>query len=126
MKPNLLGGQNSKRLLKSSRFICLQHLCSRRLGEGFLSGFMWLLKIMSLGCFDSRTEDKEYVITYISRRLIDAETRYTFTEKLCLSLYYACTKLRHYLLSSTCIVVCQTDVLKRMLQKPVLNDKIGE
>ena len=32
------------------------------------------------------TEDKEYVITYISRRLIDAETRYTLTEKLCLSL----------------------------------------
>ena len=44
-------GQNSKRLLKRSRFICLQHLCSRRLGEGFLSGFMWLLKIMSLGLF---------------------------------------------------------------------------
>ena len=34
------------------------------------------------------TEDKEYVITYISRRLIDAETRYTLTEKLCLSLLY--------------------------------------
>jgi len=31
-------------------------------------------------------EDKEYVITYISRRLIDAETRYTFTKKLFLSL----------------------------------------
>ena len=43
-----------------------------------------------------------------------------------MSLYYACTKLRYYLLSSTCIVVCQTDVLKRMLQKPVLNDRIGE
>ena len=41
-------------------------------------------------------------------------------------LYYAYTKLRHYLLSSTCIVVCQTYVLKRMLQKPVLNDRIGE
>ena len=27
------------------------------------------------------TEDKEYVITYISRRIIDAETKYTFTEK---------------------------------------------
>ena len=34
------------------------------------------------------TEGKEYVITYISRRLIDAETRYIFIEKLCLSLYY--------------------------------------
>ena len=43
-----------------------------------------------------------------------------------MSLYYACTKLRHYLLSSTCIVVCQTDVLKRMLQKMILNDRIGE
>ena len=32
------------------------------------------------------TEDKEYVITYISRRLIDAETRYTFAEKLFVSL----------------------------------------
>ena len=61
------------------------------------------------------TEGKEYIITYLSQRLIDAETRYTFIEKLCLSLYYACTKLRHYLLSSTCIVVCQTDVIKHML-----------
>ena len=38
------------------------------------------------------TEGKEYVITYVGRRLIDAETRYTFIEKLCLSLYYTCTK----------------------------------
>ena len=61
------------------------------------------------------TEGKEYVITYVSRRLIDAETRYIFIEELCLSLYYACTKLRHYLLSSTCIVTCQSDVIKHML-----------
>ena len=72
------------------------------------------------------TEDKEYVITYISRRLIDAETRYTFTKKLFLPLYYACTSLRHYLLSSTRIVVCQTNVLKHMLQKLILNDRIGK
>ena len=72
------------------------------------------------------TEGKEYIITYLSRRLIDAETRYTFIEKLCLSLYYACTKLRHYLLSSTCIVVCQTDVIKHMLQKPILSGRIGK
>jgi hypothetical protein len=56
-------------------------------------------------------EEKEYVITYLSRRLIDAEIRYIFIEMLCLSLYYVCTKLRHYLLSSTCIVTCQTDVI---------------
>ena len=32
------------------------------------------------------TEGKVYIITYLSRRLIDAETKYTFIEKLCLSL----------------------------------------
>ena len=72
------------------------------------------------------TEGNEYIITYLSRRLIDAETRYTFIEKLCLSLYYACTKLRHYLLSSTCIVVCQTDVIKHMLHKSILSERIGK
>ena len=72
------------------------------------------------------TEGKEYVVTYIGRRLIDAETRYTFIEKLCLSLYHACTKLRHYLLSSTCVVVCETDVIKYMVQKSILSGRIGK
>jgi hypothetical protein len=38
------------------------------------------------------TGGKEHVVTYLSRRLVDAETRYTFIEKLCLCLFYACTK----------------------------------
>ena len=59
-------------------------------------------------------EGKEHIITNISQRLIDAQTRYTFIEKLWLSLYYACTKLRPYLLSSTYILVCQTDVIKHI------------
>ena len=72
------------------------------------------------------TEEEKYIITYVGRRLIDAETRYTFIEKLYLLLYYACTKLRHYLLSSTCIVTCQADVIKHMLQKPILSGRIGK
>ena len=72
------------------------------------------------------TEGKEYIITYLSRRLIDAETGYTFIEKLCLSLYYACTKLRYHLLSSICIVTCQADIIKHMLQKPILSGRIGK
>jgi hypothetical protein len=61
-------------------------------------------------------EGKEHIITYLSRRLIDAETRYSFIEKYYLSLFYACSKLWHYLLSSTCVVACQADVIKHMLQ----------
>jgi hypothetical protein len=52
------------------------------------------------------TNGKEHIITYMNWCLIDAETRYSFIEKLCLSLVYACSKLRHYLLSSTCVVAC--------------------
>jgi hypothetical protein len=40
-----------------------------------------------------KTDGKKYIDAYESRRLLDAKTRYTFIEKLCLSLYYACTKL---------------------------------
>jgi hypothetical protein len=32
-------------------------------------------------------DGKEFPVAYVSRRLFDAETRYVFVEKLCLSLY---------------------------------------
>jgi hypothetical protein len=57
---------------------------------------------------------------------LDTETRYSFIEKLYFLLYYACTKLRHYLLVSTCIVACQTDVIKHMLHRPILRGRLGK
>src|SRR6185503_17685327 len=123
MKPNLLGGQNSKRYLVylSSPAVLM---ASRR---GVPFRFYVAAEDKVIGAvLIQETEGKEYIITYISRRLIDAEMRYTLIEKLCLSLYCAYTKLRHYLLSSTCVVVCQTDVIKYMLQKPILSGRIGK
>jgi hypothetical protein len=51
-------------------------------------------------------DGKEFPVAYISRHLLDAETRYVIIEKLCLSLYYACSKFGHYILSSSCVVAC--------------------
>jgi hypothetical protein len=65
-------------------------------------------------------------VAYMSRYLLDAETQYVFVEKLCLSLYYACSKFRHYILSSSCIVACQYDVIKHMLLKPILSGRMGK
>jgi hypothetical protein len=65
-------------------------------------------------------------VTYLNRRLVDAETRYTFVEKLCLCLFYACTKCRCYLLSSPCTVYGQTDVIKYMYQNSIMNGRIGK
>nr|ABB47187.2 retrotransposon protein, putative, unclassified [Oryza sativa Japonica Group] len=57
-------------------------------------------------------EGKERVVFYLSRRLLDAETRYSPVEKLCLCLYFSCTRLRHYLLSNECTVICKADVVR--------------
>ena len=53
-----------------------------------------------IGCLLAQENDMghEQAIYYLSRRLNDAETRYNFVEKLCLALYFAAIKLRHYLL----------------------------
>jgi hypothetical protein len=71
-------------------------------------------------------DGKEFPAAYMSRRLLDAETQYVFVEKYCLSLYYACSKFRHYILSSSCIVACQYDVIKLILLKPILSRRIGK
>jgi hypothetical protein len=71
-------------------------------------------------------DGKEFSVAYVSRHLLDAETWYVFMEKLCLSLYYVCSKFRDYILSSSCIVACQYDVIKHMLLKPILSGRIGK
>ena len=71
-------------------------------------------------------EEKEWVVFYLSRRLLDPETKYPPTKKLCLCLYFSCTKLRHYLLSTECTVVSKADVIKHMLSMPILNGRVGK
>ncbi len=71
-------------------------------------------------------EGKERVVFYLSRRLLDAETRYFSVEKLCLCLYFSCTRLRHYLLSNECTVICKADVVKYMLSAPILKGRVGK
>jgi hypothetical protein len=51
-------------------------------------------------------ERKERVVYFVSRRLLNAETRYSAVERLCLCLYFSCTKLRPYLLTVECTMVC--------------------
>jgi hypothetical protein len=71
-------------------------------------------------------EGKERVIFYISGRLLDPKTMYSPVEKLCLCLYFSCTKLRHYLLSAECTMVSKADVIKHMLSVPILNGRVGK
>jgi ribonuclease HI len=71
-------------------------------------------------------DNKARVVFYLSRRVLDAETRYPDTEKLCLCLFFTCTKLRHILLSAEIIIICKSDVIKHMLSAPVLKGRLGK
>jgi hypothetical protein len=65
-------------------------------------------------------DGKEKVVFYLSGKMLDTETRYHEIEKLCLCLFFTCTKLRHMLLSAEIIIICKSDVIKHMISAPVL------
>jgi hypothetical protein len=71
-------------------------------------------------------DSKEKVVFYLSRRMLDLETRYHEMEKLCLCLFFTCTKLRHILLFAEIIVICKSDIIKHMLSAPVLKGRLGK
>jgi len=58
--------------------------------------------------------------------MLDLETRYSTVEKLCLCVYYSCTKFWHYLLNAECVDVSEFDVIKHMLSMPILNERIDK
>lgn len=63
---------------------------------------------------------------YLSRVLNDAETRYSLAEKLCLSLYFSCTKLKQYIKPVNVLVYSHFDIIKHLLSKPALHSRIGK
>jgi hypothetical protein len=65
-------------------------------------------------------DGNEKFVFYLSRRMLDTETRYHEIEKLCLCLFFTCMKLRHILLFVEIIIICKSDVIKHMLSAPVL------
>ncbi|XP_059650407.1 uncharacterized protein LOC132296208 [Cornus florida] len=69
---------------------------------------------------------KEQAVYYLSRVLTDVECRYSSIEKLCLSLYYSAMKLRVYMRPVDVYILCQTNVIKYMLSRPLITCRIGK
>ncbi|KAL5574212.1 hypothetical protein UlMin_023809 [Ulmus minor] len=71
-----------------------------------------------------RDEDgKQFLVYYVSKSLLDAETRYTQLEKLALALVIAARKLRPYFQCHP-ITVYTTYPLKSILHKPELSGRL--
>jgi hypothetical protein len=69
-------------------------------------------------------DGKEKVAFYLNRRMLDTESMYPEIKKLCLYLFFTCTKLQHILLSTEVIIICKSDVIKHMLMTPVLKGRL--
>ncbi|XP_050217512.1 uncharacterized protein LOC126668350 [Mercurialis annua] len=81
----------------------------------------------SLGCMLAQEDQGvERSVYYLSRALTDTETRYSDIEKLCLCLYFTCCKLRYYMLPVVVYVLAQTDVIKYILSRPYLRNRMGK
>ncbi|GKU86461.1 hypothetical protein SLEP1_g981 [Rubroshorea leprosula] len=82
----------------------------------------------SIGCLLAQENDKkqEQAVYYLSRCLTQTEVKYSSVEKLCLALFFAAIKLRHYLIYSEVYVVAKTDIVKYMLSRPLLRGRIGK
>jgi hypothetical protein len=71
-------------------------------------------------------DSKEKVVFYLSRRMLDTDTGYHMMEKLCIYLFFTCTKLRHILLFVEIIIICKLGIIKHMLSAPVLKGRLGK
>ncbi|XP_070668799.1 uncharacterized protein [Malus domestica] len=82
----------------------------------------------SIGCLLAQDNDagREQAIFYLSRNLSQPKINYPAVEKLCLAVFFAASKLRHYMLSSVTQVIAQTDVISYMLTRPIVKGRIGK
>ncbi|CAL8135842.1 unnamed protein product [Prunus armeniaca] len=82
----------------------------------------------SIGCLLAQNNEfeREQAVHYLSRTLNMAELNYSPIEKFCLALYFAATKLRHYMLPSVVQIISKTDLIKYMLTRPIIRGRIGK
>ncbi|XP_050217550.1 uncharacterized protein LOC126668387 [Mercurialis annua] len=81
----------------------------------------------SMGCMLAQEDNGvERAVYYLSHGLTDTEICYTDIEKMFLCLYFTRCKLRYYMLPAVVCVLSQTDIIKYILSKPYLRNRIGK
>ena len=110
-----------------------------RIREYFLSPPVWVPPILgrplllylsvldvSLGCMLAQLDDfdRERAIYYMSKRMLEYETRYIMIEHFFLALVWATRRLRHYMTEYSVQLVSRLDPLRYMFDIPVLTSKL--
>ncbi|KAJ9678147.1 hypothetical protein PVL29_022899 [Vitis rotundifolia] len=77
---------------------------------------------IALGCMLAQLDDlgKEQAIYYLSKRMLDYETRYVMIERYCLTLVWATRRLRHYITEYSVHLISRLDPLRYLFDRPAL------
>ncbi|WJZ94854.1 hypothetical protein VitviT2T_013679 [Vitis vinifera] len=63
---------------------------------------------------------KDRAIYYLSKRMLDYETRYVMIERYCLALVWATRRLRHYMTEYSVHLISRLDPLRYLFDRPAL------
>ena len=69
---------------------------------------------------------KECALYYLSKTLVGAEVNYSPIEKMCLALFFAIDKLRHYMQAFTVHLVAKADPIKHVLSRPIISGRLAK
>ncbi|RVW53505.1 Retrovirus-related Pol polyprotein from transposon 297 [Vitis vinifera] len=77
---------------------------------------------VALGCMLAQLDDsgKDRAIYYLSKRMLDYETRYVMIERYYLALVWATRRLRHYMTEYSVHLISRLDPLRYLFDRPAL------
>ena len=76
--------------------------------------------------FQTDDDDTEHVIYYLSKNLLDTETRYAHVEKLALATVCAVQRFRHYILLRSTTVISDCNPMTYILSRQLLGGKYSK
>ena len=77
---------------------------------------------IAFGCMLAQLDDssKERAIYYLSKKMLDYETRYFMIERYCLTLVWATRRQRHYMTEYSMHLISRLNPLRYLFDKPAL------
>ncbi|KAA0059905.1 uncharacterized protein E5676_scaffold184G001210 [Cucumis melo var. makuwa] len=73
-----------------------------------------------------KEKGKKRVLYYLSRTLVGVEVNYSPIEKMCLALFFAIDKLRHYMQAFTVHLVAKADPIKYVLSRLIISRRLAK
>ncbi|KAL0383119.1 UNVERIFIED_CONTAM: hypothetical protein Scaly_0599200 [Sesamum calycinum] len=71
-------------------------------------------------------EGREKALYYLSRTLTENELKYSPIEEVCLALFYAIKKLRHYFEVYSIRLISRSDLVKFVMSRPILSERLAK